>query len=57
MSALTREDVVGLIDFYEARGWDWRMAVEFTIRKASGSLPWQEQRPRSRVKTRITKAP
>lgn len=33
------KEIICLIAFYELRGWDWRNAVEFTIRRANGSLP------------------
>jgi hypothetical protein len=32
-----------LIRFYERRGWDPSVAIEFFVRKANRSLPWQER--------------
>lgn len=33
------------IAFYESRGYDWSLIVEFLVRDMNGSLPKDEQKP------------
>ncbi len=42
MSVQQKAEVKRLIRFYESRGWDWSLPLEFTIRNFHNSLPWQE---------------
>jgi len=40
------QEIKRLIAFYEARGWDWLMAVSYTASKATGH--WPPSRPFTR---------
>ena len=51
MTQSQRSEVMDLMVFYDARGWDWSQIVEFLIRRFHGSLPSQEYAMRwSRVR-------
>jgi hypothetical protein len=49
-----RHEVKALIRYYDRRGWDWLSALEFTVRRASGTWPqppcWHYRRGRPRQK-------
>jgi len=53
MNASQKADVKFLIEFYESRGWDWSDALEFTVRRCHGSLPWQEQQAFRATRKRV----
>lgn len=50
MTQAERDDVKALIRFYEKRGWDWSLAVEFHIRRYNGTWPEQRRWPYVRGK-------
>lgn len=49
-NAECRREILDLIAYYEERGWDWLLPLEFTVRKHSGSWPevywWQRKQKR-----------
>lgn len=38
VTAQERDDIRALMAFYDARGWDWSVALEFLTRKYNGTL-------------------
>jgi len=39
MTPAQREEIKGLIAFYDERDWDWSAVVEFLVRLYRGTLP------------------
>lgn len=52
MTTAERAEVKRAIRFYERRGWDWSLVVEFLVRQAHGSLPHDELRAWWRTRRR-----
>jgi len=40
-----QEKIKDVIVFYESRGFDWSLIVEFLVREMNESLPRDERRP------------
>lgn len=47
MDERAMQEIKDVIAFYEARGWNWLMAVSYTASKATGH--WPPPRPFTRV--------
>jgi hypothetical protein len=56
MTDQQKVDIRYLIAYYDARGADWSLALEYEVRRFNGSLPAQEREPRKKSGGRPKKA-